>query len=105
MRCPLPLQKVHLVYVYSLFVPEERDQNSQAHGGLRGGVGNDKDCEPLPVQIVQTRDDIDVPKLANSRYLQWIDSRHMVGIQFASDNRVVGKDFGDVKPLPVWRRS
>ena len=54
--------------------------------------------------IVQSRDDIDVPKLANSRYLQWIDSRHMVGIQFDADNRVVGKDFGDVKLLPVWRR-
>jgi hypothetical protein len=55
-------------------------------------------------EFVQTRDDIDVSKLASSRYLQWSDSRHIVGIQFDADNRVVGKDFGDVRPIPVWRR-
>ena len=55
--------------------------------------------------IVQTQDDIDVTGLAQCRYLQWIDSRHMVGIQFGADRRVIGKDFGEVTPLPLWRRA
>jgi hypothetical protein len=54
-------------------------------------------------RIVQTHDDIDVPRLAECRYLQWIDSRQMVGVQFDADHRVVGKDLGDVTPLPLWR--
>jgi hypothetical protein len=54
--------------------------------------------------IVQTRDDIDVPRLAEGCYLQWLDSRHMVGIQLGADGRVVGKDFGEVTPLPLWRQ-
>jgi outer membrane protein assembly factor BamE (lipoprotein component of BamABCDE complex) len=56
-------------------------------------------------RIVQTRDDIDVPRLAECRYLQWIDSRHMIGIQFDAEHRVVGKDFGEVIPLPLWRQA
>jgi hypothetical protein len=54
--------------------------------------------------IVQTHDAIDVPRLAECRYLQWIDSRRMVGVQFDADHRVVGKDLGKVTPLPLWRR-
>jgi hypothetical protein len=26
-----------------------------------------------------------------------------VGVQFDPDHRVVGKDLGEVTPLPVWR--
>jgi hypothetical protein len=55
-------------------------------------------------RIVQTREDIDVPRLAQCHYVQWIDSRHMVGIQFDTDHRVVGKDHGEVTPLPLWRQ-
>ena len=67
-------------------------------GGPAGNYG-------FQERIVQTRDDIDVLRLAECRYLQWIDSRCMVGVQFDIDNRVVGKDLGEVTPPPLWRQA
>jgi hypothetical protein len=55
-------------------------------------------------RIVQTRDDIDVPRVHQCRYLQWVGARHMIGIQFDAEDRVIGKDLGEVTPLPLWRR-
>src|SRR5262249_34589183 len=55
-------------------------------------------------RIVQTRDDIDVPRLAEGPYRQWIDMRHMIGVQFDADDRVIGKDLGDVEPESLWRQ-
>src|SRR5437016_2926295 len=51
--------------------------------------------------IVQTHDAINVPRLAECRYVQWLDARHMIGVQFDADDRVVGKDLGEVAPAPL----
>jgi hypothetical protein len=68
---------------------------------LGGPAGN----HGFQERIVQTRDDIDVWRLAECGYLQWINSRYMVGVQLDFDNRVVGKDPGAATPAPLWRQA
>jgi hypothetical protein len=72
----------------------------EVEGILGGPAGN----YGLQSRIVQTREDIDVARLAECRYLQWIDSSHIVGIQFDAADRVVGKDLGEVTPPPLWQQ-
>jgi hypothetical protein len=74
----------------------------QVQAILGGPPGNYGVHDP---RIVQSRDAIDVARLADCRYLQWYDSAHMIGVQFDVDDRVVGKDLGDVTPAPLWRQA
>src|SRR5262245_159254 len=56
-------------------------------------------------RVVQVRDDIDVRRLPECRYLQWVGPGFMVGVQLDAPGRVVGKDLGEVvAQAPWWRR-
>src|SRR5881296_1363955 len=58
-RYPLsfsPLQQIHFVREHGLAVPEKRDDDSEAHGRLRGRVRYNENCEDLPCHVAeQTR--------------------------------------------------
>src|SRR5215470_13262153 len=52
----LPLQQINFVYVDRLLVAEEGDQDAEADGSFRGGIGDDKDGKDLSVKAVETRE-------------------------------------------------
>jgi hypothetical protein len=69
---------------------------------LGGPPGNYGAFDP---RVVQTRDDIDLRRLGECRYVQWVGPRHMVGVQLDAGGRVVGKDLGEVVAHgPRWRQ-
>src|SRR6266571_3944646 len=53
---PSPLQQIYVVYIHRLAVAEKRNQDSQSHGGFRGGVGGHKDGKYLPLQPINSRE-------------------------------------------------
>jgi hypothetical protein len=65
-------------------------------GGTPGNYGF-----PDP-RVVQVRDDINVPRLAECRYVQWVGPHHMIGVQLDAADRVVGKDLGQVVGHGPW---
>src|SRR5215472_16442782 len=56
MAALLPFQQINFVYVDRLLVAEEGDQDAEADGGFRGGIGDDKDGKDLSVKAVETRE-------------------------------------------------
>ena len=48
-----PLQQVDLISQHSLFIAEQRDENTQTDGGFSYGVGDYEDGEDLATHVLQ----------------------------------------------------